>query len=240
MKLDLHERRDARGMLATTFALFTAHATVFFTMSLILVAPVTIVVDGIWGRALAEGADAAVPQAATITTLLLQALVIAPVATALHAVCVLAIVRGEEPQLGRAYRGALPFLAPAIGAVALAGIGIAAGLVLVIVPGVYLAVRWYLGAVAATIDGLAPIPALRRSAELVEGAWWATFGRLLLAAVAFGFVALVGQLLAVATGSGALFVSLLAVTQAVAVSLSAIFATLLFFELRARKESQPA
>ena len=240
MKPDLGERRDARGLLLATFALFSAHATVFFTMSLILVAPVTIIVDGIWGRALADGADAAVPQAATITSLLLQAIVIAPVATALHAVCVLAIARGEEPHVGDAFRAAAPFLAPAIGAVALAGIGIAAGLLLLIVPGVYLAVRWYLTAVAVTIEDLAPIPAMRRSAELVEDAWWATFGRLLLAAVAFGFVAVVGQVLAVATGSGALFVSLLAITQAIAVSLSAIFATLLFFDLRARKEPPPA
>lgn len=240
MNLDLEERRDAGGLIAATFALFTAHATLFFTMSLILVAPVTIVVDGIWGRALADGADAAIPQAATITTVFLQAIVIAPVATALHAVCVLAIARGEEPHVGGAFRAAAPFLAPAIGAVALAGLGIGVGLLLLIVPGIYLAVRWYLAAVVVTVEGRTPIVALRRGAELVEGMWWATFGRVLLAVLAFGLVALVGQLLAVATGSGALFVSLLAITQAVAVSLTAIFATLLFFDLRARKEHEPA
>jgi hypothetical protein len=91
-----------------------------------------------------------------------------------------------------------------------------------------------------TVEGRTPIVALRRSGELVEGRWWATFGRVLLAVLAFGIVALVGQLVAVATGSGALFVSLLAITQAVAVSLSAIFASLLFFDLRARKEPRPA
>jgi hypothetical protein len=240
VRLDLEERRDAGGLIAATFSLFTAHATVFFTMSLILVAPITIVVDGIWGRALADGADASIPQAATITTVLLQTVVVAPVAAALHAVCVLAIARGEEPHVGGAFRAAAPFLAPAIGAVALAGIGIAVGLLLVIVPGIYLAVRWYLAAIAVTVEGRTPIVALRRSGELVEGRWWATFGRVLLAVLAFGIVALVGQLLAVATGSGALFVSLLAITQAVAVSLSAIFASLLFFDLRARKEPRPA
>ena len=166
----------------------------------------------------------------------LQAVIVAPIATALHAVSVMAVVRGEEPHVGGAFRAARPFLVPAIGAVALAGVGIATGLVLLIVPGVYLAVRWYLAAVVVTVEGVAPVAALRRSGELVEGSWWAAFGRILLAALVFGFVALVGQLLAVATGSGALFVSLLAITQAVAVSLSAIFATLLFFDLRARKD----
>jgi hypothetical protein len=240
VRLDLGERRDAGGLIATTFSLFAAHATVFFTLSLILVAPVTIVVDGIWGRALADGADAKIPQAATIAALLLQAVIVAPVATALHAVCVTGLARGEEPHVAGAFRAALPFLAPAIGAVALAAVGIGAGLILLIVPGVYLAVRWYLAAVVVTVEGVAPVAALRRSAELVEGAWWATFGRILLAALAFGFVALVGQLLAAATGSGALFVSLLAITQAVAVSLSAIFASLLFFDLRAQKDHPPA
>lgn len=235
MRLDLHERREAGELIAATFALFREHATVFFTLSLILVAPVTIVVDGIWGRALADGADATVPPAATITSVLLQAIVIAPAATALHAVCVDALARGEELHLRQVFRGAAPSLARAVGAVALAGIGIGVGLLALIVPGIYVAVRWYVAAVAATLEGHGPVAALRRSAELVADRWWATFGRLLLAAIAFGLVALVGQLVAVATGSGALFVSLLAITQAVAVSLSALFATLLFHDLRARR-----
>ena len=240
MRLDLDEPREAGGLIATTFSVFAAHATAFFTMSLVLVAPITIAVDGVWGRALADGADAKIPPGATITALLLQAVIVAPIATALHAVSVMALVRGEAPHVGGASRAARPFIAPAIGAVALAGVGIGAGLFLLIIPGIYLAVRWYLAAVVVTVEGLAPVAALRRSGELVEGSWWAAFGRILLAALAFGFVALVGQLLAAATGSGALFVSLLAITQAVAVSLSAIFATLLFFDLRARKEHQPA
>ena len=40
------------------FALFGAHSGVFFTATLLVVAPVTVLVDGVWGRMLADGVDA--------------------------------------------------------------------------------------------------------------------------------------------------------------------------------------
>lgn len=236
MRLALAQPRTPGELIAETFSVFRAHATVFFTMSLALVAPVTIVIDGVWGRALADGADAKIPQAATLTAVLLQVVVIAPIAIALHAACLAAMARGEEPHARAALRAASPPLARSVAAVALASVGIGLGLLLLIVPGLYLAVRWYFVAVAATVEDAGPRAALGRSAQLVQDRWWFTCGRILLAAVAFGLVALVGQIVAVLTGSGFLFVSVLAITQAVALSLSAIFAVLLFHDLRARRD----
>ena len=236
MRLTLAQPRTPGELIAATFAVFRTHATVFFTMSLVLVAPVTIVIDGIWGRALADGADAKIPQAATLTAVLLQVIVIAPIAIALHAACLDAMTRGQEPHAGSAVRAAAPSLVPSVAAMALASVGIGLGLLLLVVPGLYLAVRWYLVAVATSVEEAGPRAALRRSAQLVDGRWWFTSGRIILAALVFGLVALVGQLVAVATGSGFLFVSLLAITQAVALSLSAIFAILLFHDLRARRD----
>ena len=63
-------------------------------------------------------------------------------------------------------------------------LGVALGLVALIVPGVWLSVRWYFAAQAAVVDGLGPADALRRSAEVVETRWWRTFGVLL----AFGLL----------------------------------------------------
>jgi hypothetical protein len=244
VRLDLTAQRDLGGLLATTIALFRAHATVFFTMALIVVAPVTILIDGVWARGLADGAKATGPEAAVLTQLVLQAIVIPPVVTALQVVAVLAIARGDEPDVGGSLRAASHRLAPAIGAVALASIGIVAGFFLLIVPGIWLAVRWYLAAQAAVVDELSPVDAIRRSAALVQDNWWQTFGRLLVAGVLFGLAGAIIQAIAAgigsATGSGALYISLLAIAQAFTLSLSAIFGTLLFFDLRARKELRPA
>jgi hypothetical protein len=100
-------------------------------------------------------------------------------------------------------------------------------------------VRWYLGAQAAVVDGLAPPQALRRSAELVKDRWWRTFGYLIVAALVFGIVvglpaAVIG--VGLSEVSGALYVAFTILAQAVTLSLTAIFGTLLFFDLRARRE----
>jgi len=77
VKPDLDGRRTPGELVAETFAAFRAHATVFFTMSLILVAPVTIAIDGVWGRALADGADASIPLTATYVAVVLQVVIVA-------------------------------------------------------------------------------------------------------------------------------------------------------------------
>ncbi|MGZ4270626.1 MAG: hypothetical protein ACXVFN_16680 [Solirubrobacteraceae bacterium] len=240
MRLDLDARRAAGELLATTFQVFRAHATVLFTMTLAVVAPVTIAIDGVWGRGLAGGTPPSPSAAATIAALGLQAVVIAPLLSALHMVCVLAIARGEEIHVGGAFRAAGPRFVPAIGAVALAAVGIGLGFALLVVPGIYLAIRWYVAAQAVVAERLGPVAAVRRSGELVRNRWWSTFGCLLLATIVIGLIALVGQALAAAIGGGALSISLLAITQAVAGSLGALFATLLYFDLRARQEQIPA
>ena len=240
MQLDLQRPHGAGELLSMTFAFFRAHATALFTMTLIVVAPAAILIDGIWGRALAEGATAKLPVGATVASVAVGALIQTPIVAALAAASVTAAVRGEELHVGAAFRAAAPRILPAIAAVTLAAVAIFAGFLLLVVPGIYLAVRLYLSAQASVLDRLSPVAALRRSGELVEGEWWATLGRLLLAGLAFGLIAIAGQAVGAALGNGALYVTAVVIAQAVAGSLAAIFGTLLFFDLRARKETQPA
>jgi hypothetical protein len=73
-------------------------------------------------------------------------------------------------------RAALPVLGPLVGAGLLAGIGIAIGLVLVIVPGLFLLTIW---AVIVPVIVLERVPAMQsfgRSRELVRGSGWQVFG----------------------------------------------------------------
>ena len=73
---------------------------------------------------------------------------------------------------GRARRSSagLDAFAPIFFAVLLAGIGIALGLVLLVLPGIYMAVRWYFVPQAVVIDGARGPRALEHSGELVRGA----------------------------------------------------------------------
>jgi hypothetical protein len=104
------------------------------------------------------------------------------------------------------------------------------------VPGIWLAIRCYFAAQAAVVDEVGPAAALRRSSELVRGSWWRTLGCLLATGLLFGLagsvaIGVIGEL-----GSSALYVAGLIVVEAIALALTAIFATLLFFDLRVRRE----
>jgi hypothetical protein len=234
MRLDLDQPRTLGELVTVTFDLFGRHLAVFLSLTLAVVAPIVLVVDGVWGGYLAEGGDVDPPTAAAAVSVALGVFVIPPLVTALHVVVVQALARGEEPTVGDALRNASARLLPAVAAVVVYSLAVAAGLLALVVPGVWLAVRWYFCAQAAVVDGLGPADALRRSAEVVEGRWWRTFGVLLAFGVVVGALGALGGALAHAIENGALFTTAWILIQTVTLSLSAIFGTLLFFDSRAR------
>ena len=121
----------------------------------------------------------------------------------------------------------------------LAGIGISIGLVLLVVPGVYLAVRWYFVPQAVMVDGARGTRALKRSGELVRGHWWRTFGLLVaanLAAVIPGVI-LVTPFEAIASSADRAVWSLVGTvaTETITAPFVALFSTLLYYDLRTRR-----
>ena len=134
---------------------------------------------------------------------------------------------------------------------ALGGILIIVGL-LVMIPGlviaIWLGVNWFCGAQAVVIEGKGPIAGLGRSWNLVRGSWWCVFGiGLVVVLIALAAAMVVGIPLGIvvgiasAAGDGGVVGSLLAtITGAVATVIIAPFAyiatTLLYFDLRVRKE----
>jgi hypothetical protein len=234
VRLDLDRPRTLGELVGLTFELFGRHLGTFLSLTLLVVAPVVILVDGVWGGYLADGGNADPSVAASGASLALGTVVIPPLVTALHVVVVQALARGEEPTVGAALRLAAPRLPAAVGAVVLFSLGVALGLVALIVPGVWLSVRWYFAAQAAVVDGLGPADALRRSAEVVDKRWWRTFGVLLAFGLLVGIFGAVTGAVVRSIDDGAIYTSAQVVLQAVLLSLTAIFGTLLFFDSRSR------
>ena len=58
----------------------------------------------------------------------------------------------------------------------IAAIGIAAGFVLLVIPGIYLAVRLFFVPQTVVIERARGLDALRASSDIVRGFWWRTFG----------------------------------------------------------------
>ena len=152
---------------------------------------------------------------------------------------------------GRAgWRSSLAFAAPRIGpvlwAAIVAGVGVALGFLALFLPGLWLLVSWSVFIPALLFEGLGPAAALRRAFALVRGRWWATLGALIVAALISGVAAGI-----VSTGFDALLSSSLgdhvflaalidavggAVASAVGLPIQVAMITVLYFDLRARKE----
>jgi hypothetical protein len=235
VRLDLDRHRSIGELIGLTFEVFWRHLATFLSLTLLLVAPIVIGVDGVWDGTLADGGKTDHAGVATQVSGVLTYLVIPPLATALNIAAVQAIARGEEPTVGAAIRTAWPRLLPVFGAVMLYVVLVCAGVILLVIPGIWLAVTCYFASQAAVIDRLGPRAALVRSAEIVKGRWWRTFGAILL----FGLItavpsAIVGAVLG-SIDEGVIYTSVLVLVQAVLFSLGAIFSTLLFFDSRARR-----
>jgi hypothetical protein len=69
--------------------------------------------------------------------------------------------------------------------------GILGGLLLFVLPGVYLAVAWQLAVPALLFEGLVGSAALRRSRELLRGRWWQALGLFLLLGILSSLVSAV-------------------------------------------------
>ncbi|HEU4976206.1 MAG TPA: hypothetical protein VFT50_14025 [Baekduia sp.] len=153
---------------------------------------------------------------------------------------------GRETSAEASLRFAGERLGPALWLMILILLGLVAGFLACVVPGVWLAIAWSVAMPVLLVEGRHGVPALRRSAELVRDRWWATFGKLfvayVLALVASGVVsAVLTTPVSVAAGSdsfAALAVQHLAsaLTSLVTTPFVAAVTALVYFDLRARKE----
>ena len=125
------------------------------------------------------------------------------------------------------------------------GVGLLFAMLLFVLPGIWLYIAWAFAMPVLLIEGRRGTKALRRSMELVRGRWWATFGTV---AVGFILAAIVSFLVQAVFLAGLIFgsdnnllvlvLSTLAgiVGLAIGTPFQAALLTVLYFDLRVRKE----
>lgn len=234
--VELDRNWDVGDLLGETFKLFWKHKLLFLAITAIIAVPYIVVVDLIWGEELAAGGRD-INWASFIVPTILGATVVPALITALHVVSLLRIAEGERPSVGEAFGLASDRAGAAIGTTVLYTLAVAVGLVLLIVPGIWLAVRLYLGAQVAVVDKLGPVDALRRSFELTRDRWWQTFGRMLLAGIVFGLVTAPLNIAVQLRDFDAVYVVLDVILQTIVLSLTALFGTLLFMDYHGHRHS---
>lgn len=150
----------------------------------------------------------------------------------------------EPPDWRASLRFATSRLGSLVWLTLLFGLGVGVGLVLCIVPGVYLYVAWSVAVPALLFENLRGSRALGRSRGLVKNRWWPTVGVLLVAFILSEIVqGVVSGLLVVVVSVGDNEL-VAAVAQAIADTVGTVLttpftaavATAVYFDLRVRKE----
>jgi hypothetical protein len=227
-------------LLSLSMQIFVRHADVLLTLAILVVTPVTLVVDGAWGGALANGVEAKPSPASFGVSGALSIVVVFPLVTAVGARIVDGLARGEPPPgVGALLREAIGAFPQVAVTVAVYAVATAAGFLLFVVPGVWLAIRWCVAPQAAAL-GRRPADAIRQSHALVGGVWWRTCGCVLMTSLLLIATGTIASNILGSTGSGALYVAGLIVSQSVALAITSVFGTLLLFDLRARQGRRAA
>jgi hypothetical protein len=124
-------------------------------------------------------------------------------------------------------------------------LGVLLGTAFFILPGIWLYVAWAFAMPVLLVEGLRGRKALRRSFELVQGRWWRTFGVIVVGFILAGIISTVVQgafLIGIVVGADndALVLVLTTIAGIVGLAVSTPFQaallTVLYFDLRVRKE----
>ncbi|MGE5407987.1 MAG: hypothetical protein ACM3NV_05190 [Syntrophothermus sp.] len=181
----MRRRLDVGETLSEVFSIYGAHAGVLLPLAFWLFLGVAIV-DGIIGSRL---------------SLLWIGIVVSTIAATLYQGMVVGLVRDlqdgrRDASVRDLFDVAAPVVLPLIGAGLLSGLGIGVGLLLLIVPGLFLLTIWAVIAPVIVIERSGVFAAFGRSRALVRGNGWPVFWVVMVAflislagAVVFGGIA---------------------------------------------------
>src|SRR4051794_13477334 len=240
----LQRDRDLGRLLDDTFSLYRRHAGVALVLAAAVVIPVELLVSGVGLGQLTSGYDSEASSGELIVGGLAPVLITTPLVTGMLVRIVLDDAAGEPASAGRAAETGLNLFAPLLAAILLATLGIVLGFFALVIPGIWLAVRWVVVAPTVVVEGHRGADALRRSAALVTGSWWWAFSVMIVLAILVLVVSAVVTIPTDAIGrsADAQIIVLLGsiIGQILTLPFSALATTLLFFTLRARRGEAPA
>ncbi len=218
--------------------LYVRHLALFLLLAGLLVVPFDVILLVIVNSGHASSLSSA-QSTELIISGLVDVMLVIPVVSALQVHAVALAGEGESPHLGSTLRRALPALPVVVAASIIAAIGFVAGLVLLVLPGIWLWLRLYVVAQTAAIEGGDWPTALRRSFALTRGSTWRVLGLLIVVYL----INLTLQNVAGATAGSAtttLQDIVVVVIGLLSQSFSGLLGALLYFDLRAREAAAVA
>jgi hypothetical protein len=138
----------------------------------------------------------------------------------------------RDDSVGDLFSAAAPAIVPLIGFGILYALGVAIGLLLLIVPGLILLTIWSVGAPAIVVERVGPVDAFGRSRRLVKGEGWSVFATLLVVLLIVIGIGIVLGAIATPIGDGetATYVASI-VSSAITAPIFALAAAIMYYDL---------
>jgi hypothetical protein len=236
--------RGIGELLRAAFQLYRRYWRTLMAIAALVVVPLTLVQYGIghWVRSHGQQLHDQVVVSTSFWAVASASLLAALVGLLLYQVLTGAITRtiatevaGQDLGLEQSYRFGFARLGPILVVSILVGLAILLGLIVFIIPGIYIGVRLAVSIQALVIEGKRGTEAMRRSWDLVGGHWWHAAFTLLFAGLITGVV---NAVITAPFSAGAWFIQAIAAAVATTVTLpfGALVGVLLYVDLRARKE----
>jgi hypothetical protein len=223
--------RSVGEIFAGALGCYRRYPALFTELTLAVVLPYALVVVLVGGGGLLG--DQHRGALSLLSVFLLDSLIVGPLISALHMHAVVMIREDQDPHVGDMLMRGLRVLPTVAAAQIAAALGVAVGFVLLIVPGVILAVRWAVVAQTAAVEKVNWIGALGRSRDLTRGAFWHVLGVVVIVIVVDLVLTQVGRAV---IGSSAEWVQALigVAVESIVLSFAALSTAVLFFDLLAR------
>ena len=230
--------RSALRLVQAAFNLYRRFPLLFFVLASGVIAPYELVVLASTGRGPFAQGSLSFGVESLLT--LIEWVLIGPLISALHVHAVAEVREGQNPRLIPIARRGLRVLPVVAAASIISGLGIAGGLVLLVLPGIFLLLRWSVVAQAAAIEHEGWLAALRSSHRFTED----HYGHIFVFAICVGLITFMPTfLLALAFGHQTTTVASFMVGLLVRVltaSFGALASALLYYDLRSRHEARVA
>jgi glycerophosphoryl diester phosphodiesterase family protein len=231
-------------ILSAALQLYRRHWRTLMAIAAVVVVPLTLLQYGIghWvrshGQQLQDSAAVSTSFWAVASASLLAALVgllLYQVLTGAITRTIATEVAGQDLGVEQSYRFGFARLGPILVVSILVGLATLLGLIVFVIPGIYIGVRLAVSIQALVVEGKRGTEAMRRSWDLVGGHWWRAAFTLLVAALITGVV---NAVITAPFSAGAWFIQGVAAAVATIVTMpyGALVGVLLYLDLRARRE----
>ena len=160
-------------LLSRAWAMYRREPWLFIVLTAVTVVPVGIL-SAVAGAAVDGSTD--VTRALTVLGIvLIPAILLLPVSGAAVALATVRRLQGTPTGISATLERVGVRFWILFSALVLVTLGVIVGLFALVIPGIFLAILWLFAGQAAVIDGRGITDSLRRSQDLVRGAWWTVF-----------------------------------------------------------------